>query len=183
MSANNPTPKNEDKDPSVETVAKTFFDLINGNGVTNEAIKQYFTDIKSGLQPARFNEAVDAIETVLSQEVKSMPSNVKSYLKMAVGMIEEAKSNNNGIHAIALQALSESQPISPLCEAFNQIAQAKGDNAGPVVKVFAEEAAKLTDAQYNDMLEQIKLVVRVSDRVSTPPPAAPANPFRKGPAA
>lgn len=182
MTDTNPTPKNEDKDPPVLNIVGAFYDLMDRDA-SGAAVKQFFADIKANLQPARYKEVVDAIEEGLSDEVRTMPPNAKSYLKMAIGMIEEAKQDQNGTYAFAIQALTESNAVVPLCEAFNQIAQVKGDDAGPVVKAFAEEAAKLTDAQYNDMLEQIKLFVRVSDKVSAPPPARGANPFRKGPAA
>lgn len=57
-----------------------------------------------------------------------------------------------------------------------------GEQSHPLIKLYAEEAAKLTDAQYNSNSGQLGFVLALSERVY-PAPASPSNPYRKKPAA
>lgn len=168
---------------SAASWVNAFFNEME-NCTTAAQVAQLFTDMRQNLKDPLHDEVMAGIEEGLSKDIATLPPDVKSYLRMAMEIFEEAKNDKSGRGAIAAQLLAANNALLPMSEAFNQVAQARGDKLGNTAKIFVEEAAKLTDEQYNDTLEQVRLMLRVSDRASAPPkPPKPGNPFRKGPAA
>ncbi len=167
------------KEPPVSAYVRVFFDRYDQSSTAAE-VAAIFTSFKDQIAPPLYNEIVDGIEAGLAEEIGAVPANVKAYLKMALGIIEEAKQSNSAQAVFAVQALKNNNALVPMCEAFNQVARIQGDKSGPATKIFAEEAAKMSDAEYGDTIEQIKLILRVSDRISGAPasPASGINPFR-----
>lgn len=71
-----------------------------------------------------------------------------------------------------------------LSRSIAKVIEIKGDKADQKLKVFAEEAKKIPDSQFNTEIGQLKLMISFSRRLSEMDGTAPAtpkgNPFSKG---
>lgn len=136
----------------------------------------------SGLAPAAQVYVADKLEeSLVSVIVNDMLSEPQEARQMAAYMAAARKGNNPELLARIEGEVGTT--FVALSDTLAFIAQNKGEAASPFVKAYVEEAAKLTDEQYNLPECQITALCAAADKVNGVKPAAPkANPFRpKGP--
>jgi len=146
---------------------------VTRNAALNAIETLTLSELQSNITPA------DLFEMRASLEARSLVKNsiIGDFLSL-VGLDDEMREDEKeGLDAMKLSA-----------QIMLNLHQHKGEKASPVVKAFAAAAAKLSDAEYNTVEGQMKVLI---ETVASPAYAAPAaaapqtaapkagNPFRK----
>lgn len=125
----------------------------------------------------------DILEQQLAKEtIESLSSGFLAELRTDAANIERLRKNSP---VSVVGDLDEPDTYTLLSQAIAFVFENKGDKAAPFVKLYAEEAAKLTDADYALTENHIKILITVGEKLlavnAAPPPPKP-NPFRRNPA-
>ncbi len=153
------------------------------NASSPEEVDAVFTQLETENADVRA-AAVDAIEKNQSDAVLATSDQDRFQTRMLVEMLQETRGKTamramHGFDAMEDEMRQDLDNMQGTARLFMKIAEIKGDAAHPVVKAYVAAASKLTDEQFNDPLEHLKLVMDASETVVTPPVKLRPNPLRK----
>lgn len=146
------------------------------------AVDKLFTEINA-LPKDQRGPVLDAIEAFAVRETiagHERPQEL-AQVRMIIEVLEGAKGTPQGKIILAqLEAQGFGEESLAISQIMLNLHQAKGDDAHKGVKIYVEEAAKLSDEEYGTTFGQLKLMMAAGDRIAALDKPAPArgNPFR-----
>lgn len=152
-----------------------------------EHVDAAFTAI-TALKGAKRQAAIDEVEAICVREWQTRAREGVSEIKAMVSELESHKGTPKGDFMIANleRMLGGPEAGMVMAAAFTNIHKIKGESSHALVRAYAQEVAKMPEAEYKTTLGQLKLVVNVDAVVDTMPAPVqkvkgPRPPRRKTP--
>ena len=128
---------------------------------------------------------LDTVETLFVKHWQAMaPSPAElAQMKGLLAMMDKAIDTPQG--GLIVAAMEAESPAKREGQTMSQIAlnihKIKGEAAHPIVKAYVDEAAKLSDEDYNSAMGQTRLLVRLGERMAevVEKKPVPPNPLRR----
>lgn len=147
-------------------------------------VNKMFEEITS-LPATEQKVAIDAVENaVVASFTEEFSGPEVSQLRLVFNALDQAKGTPQGAFVMSqVEAMigDEVEGGLAISQAMLNIHNLKGENSSQFVKTYVEEAAKLSDEEYNSSVGQMRLMLSVVEKAkSENKPKLSSNPFRKG---
>ncbi len=167
------TDQNPDKIADAHT--EYFFNAYH-NCQSLQDVDRLFDTLRVTLTTPVFDAIIDRVETQLSHDLRNPHPEVKRAMQNMVAIADLPELARSLKETFALKLYAEEVSFEPQLRLLSKIADFKGENASPEMKVFAQEAATLKAEQLGQPVEQARLLLAVNKKILAAQPSAKQSP-------